>query len=293
MNFGRSRIKLLDTWIDNVDISEAGRRIDDFIRLGHPQQVVTANLDFLRLSEADTSFRNLINTAGLVVADGMPLVWASRLLGDALPARVAGVDLVTECARLAAERGYRVFMLGAGPGVADSAAAVLRERFPGLCIAGTYSPPSLTPAETKITLGLIRSAAPDILLVAFGAPIQEQWIRANMHAMGVPVCIGVGGSFDLLSGRINRAPDWMQHGGMEWFYRFTREPGRLWKRYFVHDLPVFLRLMAGSTLTAMPGRAPAAIPHLPNPHVPLAFEARSIQMAPAREDRPAIEALHG
>jgi N-acetylglucosaminyldiphosphoundecaprenol N-acetyl-beta-D-mannosaminyltransferase len=166
---------------------------------------------------------------------------------------VAGVDLVAECARLAAQEGFRLFLLGGGAGVAERAAAVLQARYPNLILAGTYAPAGTSPAEDAETIERVRAAAPDILLVAFGAPRQDYWIRRHLQRLGVPVCIGVGGSFDMLSGRIRRAPGWMQRSGLEWLYRFRREPGRLWKRYFVHDLPVFLRLMLTTGVRSMAG----------------------------------------
>lgn len=244
----RRRVNLLDTWIDHVDLKEAGDRIHQFVRAGVPAQVATVNLDFLRLSYRDRSFRELLNTSSLVVADGMPLVWASGLVGDPLPDRVAGVDLVSECARVAAQHGHSVFLLGAKPGVARKVAGLLCERYPGLRIAGTHAPESVSDEDDRVTLEIIRAAAPDILLVAFGAPRQEVWIRKHMQSLGVPVSVGVGGSFDMLSGRVSRAPAWMQRTGLEWFHRFAEEPGRMWKRYFVHDLPVYFHLMMRCSL---------------------------------------------
>jgi N-acetylglucosaminyldiphosphoundecaprenol N-acetyl-beta-D-mannosaminyltransferase len=243
-----TRVTVLDTSIDRVDMGEACGRIHEFIQMRVPQQVVTVNLDFLRLAVKNPSFRQLINSSTLVVADGMPLVWASRLLGHPVPERVAGVDLVVECSRLAARHGYRVFLLGAAPGVAEKASVALQARFPGLSIVGTHSPPSVHPSDDEVTLARIRAAKPDLLFVAFGAPRQEQWIRKHMNRMDIPVCIGVGGAFDMLSGAVNRAPRWMQHGGLEWGYRFLREPRRLWKRYFIHDLPMFIRLITQCSL---------------------------------------------
>jgi N-acetylglucosaminyldiphosphoundecaprenol N-acetyl-beta-D-mannosaminyltransferase len=240
--------------VDCVSMTDAVSRIDSYVRSGMPHQVVTVNLDFLRLGLIDRSFRDLVNMAELVIADGMPLVWGARLQGTPLPERVAGVDLVRHCAALAAEKNHRVFLLGAAPGVADRAAAVLSAEYPGLNIVGTHAPGSLSPEDDSVSVAAIRAAAPDILLVAFGAPRQEQWIRKHMQTLRVPVCIGVGGSFDMLSGKVSRAPVWMQRAGMEWFYRFSQEPTRLWKRYFVHDLPVFLRLLTW-TLSADSSRA--------------------------------------
>jgi N-acetylglucosaminyldiphosphoundecaprenol N-acetyl-beta-D-mannosaminyltransferase len=250
----------LDTWIDMVDIEEARRAIERFIRRGVPQQIVTVNLDFLRLSVHNRTFRDIVNASSLVIADGMPLVWASRLQGEPLPQRIAGVDLVMECARLSAGQGYRLFLLGAAPGVADSAAQVMRRRYPDVQIAGTYSPPSLSADDNATTLALVREARPDILLVAFGAPRQETWIQQHMQTLGIPVCMGVGGSFDLISGRLSRAPEWMRRGGMEWFYRFSLEPKRLWKRYFVQDLPILIRLISWSTAPTMRPMLPRQLP---------------------------------
>ncbi|MGI8968674.1 MAG: WecB/TagA/CpsF family glycosyltransferase [Chloroflexota bacterium] len=252
----RARVNLLHTDIDNVDIEEAVERIDTFVRSGRPHQIITVNLDFLRLGVKDTSFRKLMNSADMAVADGMPLVRASRLVGEPLPERVAGIDLVCECAGLAAQRGYRMFLLGAAPGVADTAAAILRERYPDLQIAGTYSPPSSGVEHKDEILARIHAARPDMLLVAFGAPRQDWWIREHMAELNVPVCVGVGGSFDMLAGRVSRAPMWMQRSGMEWLHRFRMEPGRLWKRYFMQDLPVFVRLMVRSSV----GSSQAALP---------------------------------
>ncbi|GAC1515379.1 MAG: hypothetical protein NVS2B16_23700 [Chloroflexota bacterium] len=249
MDAMRHRVKLLNTWIDHVDLEEAGKRIHAFVSDGTPHQIATVNLDFLRISHRNSAFRALLNTSNLVVADGMPLVWASGLAGDPLPARVPGVDLVLECARVAAENNHSMFLLGAGPGIAEKTANLLRQQYPALRIAGTYAPPSVSEEDDARTLEVVRATAPDILLVAFGAPRQEQWIRKHMDSLRIPVSIGVGGSFDMLSGRVSRAPRWMQGAGLEWFYRFIEEPGRMWKRYFVHDLPIYFQLMARSGMT--------------------------------------------
>jgi N-acetylglucosaminyldiphosphoundecaprenol N-acetyl-beta-D-mannosaminyltransferase len=179
----------------------------------------------------------------------MPLVWASRRSGTPLPRRIAGVDLMLEASRLAAERGYTIFLLGGTAGVATQTAETLRERFPGLNATGTHAPSPLpmSPEDEGSVLDMIRTLKPDMLFVAFGAPLQERWVRRHMEALGVPICAGVGGAFDMISGRVPRAPEWMQRNGLEWFYRFVREPRRLWKRYFVRDLPMFVRLMVHSS----------------------------------------------
>lgn len=240
----RTQVNLLGTMIDCVDADQAVAHIDAFVQSKRFHQVATVNVDFLRLAQQDTGFQGIVNGADLVLADGMPLVWASRRGPTPLPCRVTGVDMIMACAQLAAARGYSIFLLGAAPGVAHRAAEVLKERFPGLRIAGTYSPPNLEVADQDDTcVHIVRAARPDMLFVAFGAPKQEQWIRLHRAYLNVPVCMGVGGSFDMLAGNVRRAPLWVQRHGLEWFYRLVQEPRRLWKRYIVHDLPVFARLM--------------------------------------------------
>jgi len=241
----RTRVNLLDTLIDCVDADQAMAQIDGFVQSKRPHHVVTANVDFLRLASQDAGFQSIVNDADLVLADGMPLVWASRRQLTPLPCRVTGVDMILACAQLAARRGYSIFLLGAAPGVAYQAAEVLQQRFPGLRIAGTYSPPAaeMTEQDDDAGVRMVRAARPDMLFVAFGAPKQEHWIRAHQETLNVPVCMGVGGSFDMLAGNVRRAPVWIQRHGLEWLYRLAQEPRRLWKRYIVHDLPVFARLM--------------------------------------------------
>jgi N-acetylglucosaminyldiphosphoundecaprenol N-acetyl-beta-D-mannosaminyltransferase len=239
----RTQLDLLGTMIDCVDASQALSQIDSFVRSGRFHQVVTVNVDFLRLASKDKGFQKLVNNADLVLADGMPLVWASRLRSRPLPGRVTGVDMMLACAQLAATRGYRIFLLGAAPGVARATGEILQQRFPGLCIAGTYSPPSTDPADQEECVRVVNAAQADMLFVAFGAPKQDQWICQYQDRLNVPVCMGVGGSFDMLTGKVRRAPLWLQERGLEWLYRLVQEPRRLWKRYIIHDLPVFARLM--------------------------------------------------
>jgi N-acetylglucosaminyldiphosphoundecaprenol N-acetyl-beta-D-mannosaminyltransferase len=249
----RHLVNLLGAWVDNIDRAGTIARIDEFVRAGTPHHVVTANVDYLRLTDQVPGFRNIINTADLVLPDGMPLLWGARLRGVPLRERVTGVDVLDDCARLAATQGYTIFLLGAAPGVAEEAACALRARHPGLRVAGTYAPPmrAFTPDDDETMVRVIQEMQPHMLFVAFGAPKQDQWIRTHLERLGVPVCMGVGGAFDMLAGRVQRAPLWMQHCGLEWLYRVTQEPTRLWRRYFVHDLPCFVRLMTqGSTPTS-------------------------------------------
>jgi len=246
----RPRLDLGGTLIDEIDLTSAVERIRQFLRSGQPHQVVTVNLDFLSIAARNPEFQATLNHADLAVADGMPLVWLSRLRGQPLPGRVAGVELVTESCRIAAEQGLRVFLLGAGPGVAEAAGLRLQALYPGLKVAGTYSPPigSLRHRENERIVRMIRRANPDLLFVALGAPRQDLWIREHQHQLQVPVAMGVGCVFDLLAGSVKRAPLWMRRSGLEWAFRLVHEPTRLWRRYLVNDLPMLARLaLAGQT----------------------------------------------
>jgi N-acetylglucosaminyldiphosphoundecaprenol N-acetyl-beta-D-mannosaminyltransferase len=256
----RPRLDFGGTLIDRVDRHQALERIRGFLHAGQPQQVVTVNLDFLSIAERDAAFRAVINGAGLAVADGMPLVWLSRLRGEPLAERVAGVELVDAACALAARTGDGVFLLGAAPGVARTAAERLVERHPGLRIAGTYSPPMgpLKRKHNQQIVRMIREAAPGFLFVALGAPRQDLWIAEHLHELNVPVAMGVGCVFDLLAGVTTRAPSWMQAAGLEWSWRLLREPRRLWRRYILNDLPVFGRLLLSGRRSA--GQQPIVVP---------------------------------
>jgi N-acetylglucosaminyldiphosphoundecaprenol N-acetyl-beta-D-mannosaminyltransferase len=242
----RPRVDFAGTRVDQLSLSSAMERIEAFIDAETPRchQIVTVNLDFLSIAGRNAEFRDTINRADLAVADGMPLVWLSRLMGQSIPERVTGNELVAECCALAAETGRSIFMLGAADGVAAAAAETLRERFPGLTIAGIYSPPfgPLSTDENARIVDMINAAKPSFLFVALGAPRQDIWIRQHMHELEVPVAMGVGCVLDLLAGNVQRAPQWMQQSGLEWTYRMVQEPQRLWRRYILDDIPTLGRL---------------------------------------------------
>ena len=241
----RPRVSLHGVRLDLVSLRGAAQRLETFLTSRTCRQVVTVNLDFLTMAERNSKFREIINQADLAVADGMPLVWASRLTPAPLAERVAGVELVHESCKLAVESGRSVFLLGGAPGVAERAARTLRARYPGIEVAGTYSPPigPLTPQEDREILDQIERAQPGFLFVALGAPRQDVWIRAHRHRLAASVAIGVGCTLDLLAGKVTRAPRWMQRSGLEWAYRLGQEPQRLWRRYLVNDMPTFGRLV--------------------------------------------------
>jgi N-acetylglucosaminyldiphosphoundecaprenol N-acetyl-beta-D-mannosaminyltransferase len=200
------------------------------------QQVVTVNPEFVIAAQRNQDFRMAINSAALVVADGTGVVWATRYLGRPAPERLTGIDLLPPLAKLCITSGYRLYLLGAAPGVAEIAAQRLQELAPGLQIAGTYAGSPSADEEDAI-IKRIRESHADMLCVAYGAPAQELWIWRNRSRLPVAVAIGVGGAFDFLSRRKLRAPRSMQRLGLEWVYRLYREPWR-WRRMLA--IPCFI-----------------------------------------------------
>lgn len=224
--------------------------VEELLDLAHGARcayAVTANVDHLVRYTKQPELHYLYEQADLVLADGTPLVWASRLLGAPLPERVAGSDLFPALCARAAEDGLSVFLFGGAPGTADAATEIMRKRHPRLCVTGTYCPSygfEDDPAECKRIVATIRAARPDILFVGLGSPKQEQWIVANKDACGAKLNLGVGISFSFACGQVKRAPRWMRRAGLEWAHRLLQEPHRLWRRYLVRDL-AFLPLLAG------------------------------------------------
>ena len=229
---------LLGIPIDTFNMEETIEQIMEFVRngriTGKNYQVATANTDFIVKAIQDPELSRILQTTDLITADGMPLVWAAKLLGAQIEERVAGSDFVPILAGRAEQEGFSLYLLGAAPGVAARAAEVLVESSPSLKIVGVESPPFMPVAEMDdVIVDQINSADPDILLVAFGNPKQELWISLNKDKLRVPVMIGVGGNLDFISGNMKRAPRWMHPLGLEWLYRLLQEPRRLWKRYVV------------------------------------------------------------
>lgn len=268
--------------IDRLRRPEVLSLIDQYIQSRRPHQVVTVNADFLSIADREPDFIDVLNAAAISVPDGMPLIWLSRLLGTPLPERITGTDLLMDCAALAAAHGYRIFLLGAAPGVAEALAAHLTARYPGLEIAGTYSPPYFAgrdPDAEAAMVAVVRAAQPDLLFVAMGTPKQERWIYNHLDLLDVPVCIGVGGVFNFITGRIPRAPRLLQTLGLEWLFRLALEPRRLWRRYLVDDTRALAQALihrrnlarqARNAASVAPARSPAAGPYPPAPaHLPV------------------------
>ena len=211
--------------------------------------IVTPNVDHIVMAEKNELFRSAYNNAALSLADGKPLIWMSRLAGVPLPEKISGSDLIFPLLQRAAERAYRVYFLGAAPGVGDKAAKILSEEIPNLNIVGTDAPPmgfDTDLEQEKKVLEKLLAAKPDIVLFALGAPKQEilmyRWYRRGINS----VMLGIGAGLDFIAGNAKRAPKWMSDMGFEWLYRLSREPRRLSKRYLIRDIgiiSIFFRMM--------------------------------------------------
>lgn len=228
-------VTILGVRVDCVSAEETLTVIDRFIASRRPHYIVTADASMVVTARHDPALRAIIEEADLVTPDGFGILWASRLLRTPVPSKVSGVDLSSELCRLSASTGYRIFFFGAGPGVAEEAAGKMRVRFPGAQIVGTRDG-FFTAAQEPEIVAQIQVAAPDIILVALGIPKQEKWIARHKEVLGAYVLIGVGGSFDVFSGRVSRASPWMQQHGLEWLYRLYKNPRKISK---VMTLPEF------------------------------------------------------
>ena len=231
-----------------LTLAESKSAIAELVEARKPSFVITANTHYGMVTEDYPEMREINAAAALILADGAPVIWASRLAGSPLPERVAGSDLIFELCQLSADKGYRMFFLGGNEGVAVAAAQRLTARYPGLQIVGTECPPfrEPTPEEEADLINRIRATRPDILLVAFGQPKGERWIYRHLQKLEIPVCMQVGASLDFAAGRIQRAPRWMQKVGLEWAFRLAMEPKRLFQRYARNAW--FLLRMIPSTL---------------------------------------------
>ena len=232
----RSSLQVLGVRVDDVTADEALALIARFLAERAPHQICTVNPEFVMQAQQNGAFRKVINDVALCIPDGVGLLWAARRLRHPLRERVAGSTLVVQIAERAAQSGWRLYLLGGAPGVADKAAAILQARYPGLVVAGAF-PGSPAPDEEDDIVERIRAARPDMLFVAFGAPAQDLWIARNQSRLQVPVAMGVGGSLDFVAGVARRAPEWVQRIGLEWLYRLIREPWR-WRRQLA--LPRFV-----------------------------------------------------
>jgi N-acetylglucosaminyldiphosphoundecaprenol N-acetyl-beta-D-mannosaminyltransferase len=235
------RVNVLGVGVSALDLGQAVSIIEGWIERGERHYTCVTGVHGVMESQRDEALRRIHNAAGLVTPDGMPLVWLCRLQGTGQVERVYGPDLLLACCARTAATGRRHFFYGGAPGVPDELAARLRERFPGLVVAGAYSPPyrPLADLEDEEIVRRINDAAPDIVWVGLSTPKQERWMHDHLGRVTAPALVGVGAAFDFVSGRKPQAPRWMQRSGLEWTFRLACEPRRLWRRYLLNN-PVFV-----------------------------------------------------
>jgi N-acetylglucosaminyldiphosphoundecaprenol N-acetyl-beta-D-mannosaminyltransferase len=233
MNSDPQKFVLMGIPFHDVTFAETVAWARERIRWRVPAYMATANIDFVMQAWSDPELQRILLEASLVIADGMPIVWMSKLFGPPLRERVTGSDLVPLLAGMCRDEGFSIFYLGGAPGVAEKAAAELTRRFPGLKTAGCYSPPlaDIVNMDHAAILARLEASKPDLLLVAFGAPKQEKWANMHVRQWKVPLAVGVGGKLDFLGGAQTRAPKFVQQIGFEWLWRMFTNPKRLFRRY--------------------------------------------------------------
>lgn len=236
-----ARIKFMNTDIDNLTMAETLNEIDKLIQEKNCSYVVTPNVDHIVRLEKDEELQKVYKNASLILTDGKPLIWISKWYKTPIKEKISGSDLFPKVCELAANKNYTMYLLGAAEGVADTAARNLMKKYPGLNVVGTYSPPfgfEKNEQEMNKIKTQIQEVHPDILIVGLGCPKQEKFMYYHCKELGVPISFGLGASIDFEAGNIKRAPKWMSNHGLEWLYRFSKEPKRLFKRYFVDDLKI-------------------------------------------------------
>lgn len=226
------RVALFGCEIDALTMDETVELVDHLVQVGVPSQHVALNALGIVMMHDDARLRSIVQGSRLVNADGQSLVWAARALGHRIPERVAGPDLFNRLVSLAERRGYRVYLLGATQDVLDAACSAMMRQHPELLITGRHHG-YFDEAESTRLVDDIRQSGAHMLFLAMPSPSKEYWLSENLTRLGVPFCMGIGGTLDIVSGAIRRAPIQMQRSGLEWVYRLYQEPKRMWRRYLV------------------------------------------------------------
>ncbi len=233
--------KFLNTYVNNTTLDEVIHTVDELIKLDDPSYIVPINVDVVVKIEEDNYLKEIVDNADLVLIDGQPLIWISNFYKQPIKEKISGSDLVPRICKEGAKKGYRFFILGGQEGVAESARAEMMKIYKGINVVGTYAPPlgfEKNVHEIKKINEMILNANIDILIVCLGCPKQEKWIYENMNQYNAKLSICAGATVDFMAGNIKRAPKWMSNNGLEWFYRFYKEPKRLFTRYFVDDVKI-------------------------------------------------------
>lgn len=236
------RRKFLNIHIDDISFDDAVDRIIDMSRTENKQFVITPNVDHVIKNEKDIVFRKIYERADLILTDGTPLMWIADSLGYPIKEKIPGSDMLPRVCEKAAKEGRTLFFLGAAEGVADEAARRLTEKYPGLKVIGTYSPPvgfEKNKLELEKAINAVNEKNADILVLSLGSPKQEKFMYNYLERLNFHVALPFGAAIDFEAGNVKRAPLWMRKCGLEWFYRFLLEPGRLFRRYFIDDIKIF------------------------------------------------------
>jgi N-acetylglucosaminyldiphosphoundecaprenol N-acetyl-beta-D-mannosaminyltransferase len=244
-----ARFRVLGVRIEAIDLPNVVATMEQWIAENARCHVIAVTgMHGVMEAQHDPGFKTILNAADLVVPDGMPLVWLSRIHGHGLRRRVYGPELMLAFCEQSAANGRRHFFYGGKPGVAEKLARMLAKRFPGICVTGTYSPPfrPLTTEEDEEGVALINGAAADVVWVGLSTPKQERWMSEHRNCLRAPVLVGVGAAFDINSGVVRQAPGWMRENGLEWLFRLLHEPRRLWRRYLVYGSEFVLSVLLES-----------------------------------------------
>lgn len=242
----KNKQPLLNIFVNNLTMENTIREIRRILTEGEPSYLVEVNVDVLLKADRDPHLKKIVDEADIALVDGQPLCWAARYQGCPVKEKVSGSDLIPQLCRWAARRGNSIFIMGGQPGVPELAARNLCTHYPKLCVAGVYAPPfgfERDPSELQKIDEILQKASPDLLFVCLGCPKQEYWVYDHFKKCGAKMTICAGATVDFLAGRIKRAPKWMSRCGLEWFYRFLKEPKRLFRRYFVEDFWGFVWLL--------------------------------------------------
>ena len=233
-----ARMKFMNTEIDNLTMRETLQTINQLILENKSAYVVTPNVDHIVQLETNKELQAVYENASLILTDGKPLMWIANWYGTPIKEKISGSDLFPLLCKMASEKGYKMFFLGAAEGVAEKAAKNLASRYKGLQVVGTYSPPfgfEKNQEEMDKIKSMIKKTKPDILIVGLGCPKQEKFMYRYCDELGVPISLGLGASFDFEAGSVKRAPRWMANHGLEWLFRITQDPKRMAKRSLVDD----------------------------------------------------------
>ena len=233
--------RLLNTYVNNLSMSETIGEIEKMIACEKKSYIVAINVDVVMKIEQDPYLKKITDNADMVLVDGKPLIWVSKIHKNPVKAKISGSDLVPLLCAEAAHNGHSMFIIGGKEGIAEKAKIRLEEQYPTIHIVGTYAPPfgfENNPKELDKINNMISEKKPDLLIACFGCPKQEKWIYENYQKYDAKVSICAGATVDFLAGNVNRAPKWMSEHGLEWFYRFLQEPKRMFKRYFIDDVKI-------------------------------------------------------